>query len=387
MTKQKRQYKTYPKEFKEEAVALVSEQGYTVAQAAEAVGVSTSLLYKWKEHIEQEQAGNKLVNSERDELLALRKEVKQLRMEKDIFKKGQCLLCERNEVKYQFIQVQSDEYPTLILCRVMGVSSSAYYDWCKRPAQVIDAQTLRLFRRIKVLFKESRQSLGSRQMMKQLRKEGFKIGRFKVRRLMKKLGLVVRQRQAYKVTTNSKHSNQVADNVLARQFNPTAPNVAWAGDVTYLRTAQGWMYLAIVMDLHSRRIIGWALSKRMTVQLVERALQMAINLRQPPKGVIFHSDRGSQYTSKCYQALLTKHGFIASMSGKEACLDNAVVERFFGSLKNEWLLNVRHLTRDSIRSDVEKYIRYYNKIRLHSSLDDMSPIEYENYKKKVSGWT
>lgn len=269
----------------------------------------------------------------------------------------------------------------------MGVSSSAYYDWCKRPAQVIEAETLRLFRRIKVLFKESRQSLGSRQMMKHLRKEGFKIGRFKVRRLMKKLGLVVRQRQAYKVTTNSKHNNQVADNVLARQFNPTTPNVAWAGDVTYLRTAQGWMYLAVVMDLHSRRIIGWALSKRMTVQLVERALQMAVNLRQPPKGVIFHSDRGSQYTSKCYQALLTKHGFIASMSGKEACLDNAVAERFFGSLKHEWLLNVRHLTRDSMRSDVEKYIRYYNKIRLHSSLDDMSPIEYENYKKKVSGWT
>ena len=197
---------------------------------------------------------------------------------------------------------------------------------------------------------------------------------------MKKLGLVVTQRQAYKVTTKRKHSDSVADNLLEQRFNPEQPNQVWAGDVTYLRTHQGWMYLAIVMDLHSRRIVGWAISKRMTVSLVERALQMAITLRKPKKGMLFHSDRGSQYTSKQYQKLLKKHGIIASMSSVGACLDNAVVERFFGSLKHEWLLNVTHLTRESMKQDVEEYIRYYNHERLHTTLGDLTPINYEKVK-------
>ncbi|TEW56083.1 IS3 family transposase [Psychromonas sp. RZ22] len=153
-----------------------------------------------------------------------------------------------------------------------------------------------------------------------------------------------------------------------------------------MRTNQGWMYLAVVMDLYSRKVIGWSLSKRMTVDLVERALQMAINIRRPESGLMFHNDRGSQYTSGRFSQLLRKYKIIASMSSVGACLDNAVVERFIGSLKNEWLLNIVHLTRDAMKMDAEEYIRYYNHERLHTALGDLTPINYENLQSQVSGW-
>lgn len=251
---------------------------------------------------------------------------------------------------------------------------------------VVSADELHLYRRIKALFQASRSSMGSRAMMKKLRKEGFTIGRYRVRKLMKRLKLKVIQRQAYKVTTQRKHSHQVADNLVNQSFDPPKVNQVWAGDVTYLRTHEGWMYLAIVMDLASRRIIGWAMDKRMTVNLVQRAMKMAIHLRQPEPGLLFHSDRGSQYTSKSFGRLLQKHGIRASMSGVGACWDNAVVERFFGSLKYEWLVNVFHIGRESMKQDVEKYIRYYNQDRLHSANGDRSPVEFELSQFNLSGF-
>ena len=267
----------------------------------------------------------------------------------------------------------------------MRVSRSAYYAYLRQGAVIITAKELQLYRRTKRLFEKSRGSLGSRQLTKKLRKEGFKVGRYKIMKLMKKLNLHVKQRVAYKITTMRKHSDAVADNVLQQQFNPCRANKVWAGDVTYLRTKQGWMYLAIVMDLYARRIIGWSIEKRMTKGLVIRAMKMAIALRGHHQGLIFHSDRGSQYRSNKYQKLLKSSNITASMSSKGACLDNAVVERFFGSLKHEWLLNVSHLTRESMKRDVEAYIKYYNRERLHTSLGDLSPIEYENSFTKVCG--
>jgi len=252
----------------------------------------------------------------------------------------------------------------------MQVSHAAYYAWCKRPGLLITADELHLYRRMKQLFTD-RGSLGSRGMVKRLRKEGFKIGRYRVCKLMKRLGLKVVQRRAYKATTQRKAPHRVADNLVNQNFNPDRPNQVWAGDVTYLWTHEGWMYLAVVMDLYSRKIIGWAMDKRMTVELVERAMQMATALRNPGKGLIFHSDRGSQYTSKRHRKLLKKHHIKASMSGVGACWDNAVVERFFGSLKHEWLLKVYHLNRQTMKQDVEKYIRYYNSASCcHTSLCD-----------------
>jgi putative transposase len=193
---------------------------------------------------------------------------------------------------------------TKMLYSALKVSRSGFYHWLTKPAQIITEQELHLYRTAKRLFKRSRGSLGSRQMVKSLNNEGFAVGRYRKRSLMRQLKSVVAQCQAYKVTTKRKHSDSVADNILAQQFNPPLPNQVCAGDVTYLRTNEGWMYLAIVMDLYSRHIIGWSISKRTTVKLVERALSMAVTLRRPSSRLLFQSDRGAQDTSLRFRNLL-----------------------------------------------------------------------------------
>lgn len=249
------------------------------------------------------------------------------------------------------------------------------------------AAELNLYRHAKALFQASRGSLGSRELAKKLREEGFNISRERTRHLMKKLNLVVKQRVAYKVTTKRKDGDSVADNLLNQNFNPMAANEVWAGDITYLKTAEGWMYLAIVMDLFSRRIVGWHIDKRMTTDLINRAMIKAVNLRQPPKGLVFHSDRGSQYTSKRFRKLLNGYGIRSSMGDVGACWDNAVVERFFGSLKHDWIFKVAQPARDHMKFDVAAYIKYYNLDRLHGANGSVSPINFENAQKKVSGFS
>lgn len=268
----------------------------------------------------------------------------------------------------------------------MQVGKSAFYAWKVRPPTLITAVDLTLYRRAKELFHASRDSLGSRELAKNLRKEGFIIGRDKARRLMKTLNLIVKQRIAYKVTTKRKDGDQVAENLLNQNFNPVAVNEVWAGDITYLKTAEGWMYLAVVMDLFSRRIVGWYIDKRMTTDLICKAMIKAINLRRPPKGLVFHSDRGSQYTSRRYRKLLDSYGLRASMGDVGACWDNAVVERFFGSLKHDWIFKVAQPTRDHMKTDVAAYIKYYNLNRLHTANGGVSPINFEASQKKVSGF-
>lgn len=269
-------------------------------------------------------------------------------------------------------------------CRVLGLSRSGFYDWKKRPAVVISAEEFAIRAKAKQLFKESRESLGSRGLMRALNNEGFTVGRYKVRKIMQSHGLVVHQRVAYKVTTQRDALAKAAPNRVKMAFNPSKPNQVWAGDITYLRTAEGWCYLSIVMDLYSRRIVGWSLDKRMTTHLIERSLQQAYWLRKRPKNVIFHSDRGSQYTSSSFKKLASKLGIKQSMGDTGACWDNAVVERFFGSLKHDWLLKTHHLTRDDMKKDVAAYMHYYNLKRLHTANDYMSPVNYENYRLKVS---
>ncbi len=280
-------------------------------------------------------------------------------------------------MKFHFIDQHRQSYPVRLLCRVMNVGKSAFYAWKARPAKVISAEELHLYRRAKALFKASRNSRGSRELAKKLNEENIKVTRHRVRMVMRKLGLKAIQRVAYRTTTKRKHSDRVADNLLNQQFNPVGMNQVWAGDVTYLKTGEGWMYLAIVMDLYSRRIVGWAIDKRMTTSLISRAMIKAYNLRQPPRGLVFHSDRGSQYTSKAFAKLLRGYGIRASMGDIGACWDNAVVERFFGSLKHDWLFKVSQPTRAHMKQDVAAYMKYYNLDRLHSTNGDLSPVEYE----------
>jgi len=289
-------------------------------------------------------------------------------------------------VKYAFIQDHAKRWPVVHMCRLLGVKRSSYYDWRKQSAKVIPAKELTLRRRMKDLFKASRESLGSRRMAKQLRAEGFQIGRERTRKLMKALGLQVKQKRKYKITTDSKHRLPVADNVLDRQFLPTGPNQAWGTDITYLWTQEGWLYLAVVIDLYSRRVVGWAMDRRMKKALVIRALMMAVNLRRPPAGLIHHSDRGSQYASHDYQKLLKQHGMVTSMSRKGNCWDNAPVERFFSSLKREWTGDRLYRTRREAIADVREYVAvYYNEKRLHSTLGYKTPLHYEKKLNKVSG--
>ena len=289
-------------------------------------------------------------------------------------------------MKYAFVRDYAQRWPVVHLCRLLGVQRSAYYDWRDKPCKALSPEELALRRRMRELFKASRDSLGSRTLAEKLREEGFKIGRDRTRRLMKVLSLKVKQKRKYKATTDSKHQLPVAENVLNRQFSPQLPNEVWGADITYLWTQEGWVYLAVVIDLYSRRVVGWAMDRRMKKALVIRALMMAINLRKPPPGLVHHSDRGSQYASHAYQALLRQHGMICSMSRKGNCWDNAPIERFFSSLKREWTGDQCYWTRQEAIADVREYVAvYYNSKRLHSTLGYKTPLDYEKDLSKVSG--
>jgi putative transposase len=281
-------------------------------------------------------------------------------------------------VRFRFIREHTLRYPIKHLCFILNVSRSRYYEWLRQQQVKPDPEQQRLEACMRKLFVESNSSMGSRRLAWRLQEQGFVAGRYRVRRLMKKLGLVVKQKRKFRITTNSNHKLPVAENILDRQFNPATPNQAWAADITYIWTAEGWLYLAVVIDLYSRRVVGWSMDKRQTKSLVIRALMMAVNMRKPSVGLIHHSDRGSQYASLKYQASLKQHGIVCSMSRKGNCWDNAVVERFFSSLKREWIRDNLYRTREEAIRDVRAYIvTWYNSRRPHSTLGYKSPIEFE----------
>jgi len=287
-------------------------------------------------------------------------------------------------VRYRFIRDNTTDFSVRLLCRVMRVSASAWYAWSKKPVKPCpDDLAVRV--RLKALFAASREGAGSRTLVKKLREEGIIISRWRVMKLMQEEGLVCRQRRAYKVTTKPREGAEVAPNLLNQNFNPPGPDQVWVSDITYLKTGEGWLYLAAIMDLYSRRIVGWQVDKRMTSSLVCRALMKACNLRNPPRGLVVHTDRGSQYTGSRFQSMLKSYGLRSSMGDVGACWDNAVMERFWGSLKHEWLLLVPQPTREHMKQDVADYIRYYNLDRNHTANGECPPVNYELMaEKKVS---
>ena len=260
----------------------------------------------------------------------------------------------------------------------MEVSRSGFYDYLcawHRPDQ--DPEQAALESRIRSIFTESKKTYGSRRVLRQLRSEGHTIGRYRVRSLMRKLGLKARTPKRYKVTTDSNHKHPIAPNLLNRQFDVDAPNRVWTTDITYVWTLEGWLYLAVVMDLFSRQIVGWAMDKRMKAQLVLDALAMAYWRRKPSAGLLHHSDRGSQYACGLYQDQLENYQMIPSMSRKGNCWDNAPTERFFRSLKSEYLTYCRFASRAAAEMEILEYITFYNAYRLHSTLGYRSPMECE----------
>jgi transposase InsO family protein len=266
------------------------------------------------------------------------------------------------------------------MCEVMQVSRSGLYAYVQRHAAADGgAEEAALLTRVKAIAAETRHSYGSRRMAKQLQDDGFAVGRYQARRLMRQAKVTVqRPKQRHPVTTDSRHGYTVAPNLLARQFAVDKPDQVWVGDITYVWTAEGWLYLGMLLDLYSRKVVGWAMSQRVDAALVQEALQMALGRRQPAAGLIHHSDRGSQYACGAYQTLLVASGIRCSMSRKGDCLDNAVAERFFGSLKGERTSLRHYATRQEAWDDVLDYIEmFYNSRRLHSYLGYVSPNNFE----------
>lgn len=281
-------------------------------------------------------------------------------------------------MRYRFIQNHVDEFPVIVMCRVLKVTSSGYYAWRIRPLNARAVARDQLTKRIVQIHEESRQTYGSPRIHRQLVDEDQPCSVNHVAKLMQEAGIRAKMKCRFKVTTKSSNNHQPAPNLLNRQFNRDEPNNAWVGDITYIRTGEGWLSLAVVLDLYSRRVVGWAMSDRMTSQIVESALSMAIGLRQPGPGLLHHSDRGSQYTGADYQTLLSKHGLQCSMSRKGNCWDNAVIESFFGTLKCELIAFEHYRTRQQARQSIFEYIEvFYNRYRRHSAIGYVSPAEFE----------
>ena len=262
------------------------------------------------------------------------------------------------------------------LCQVLGVSRSGYYGWRQRAKRA--PKVCRVSTQLKAEFAASGRVYGSRRLGAVLRAQGLHIGRHRVRRLMRENRLRALWRRKFVHTTDSGHALPVSGNVLARRFNPSGPNQAWVSDITYIRTRSGWLYLAVVLDLYARKVVGWAMAPTMHAELVCAALQLAIAQRQPAPGLIVHSDRGSQYASALHQALLTRRGLVGSMSRKGNCWDNAVMERFFLSLKTERVWQRDYANHAQAMTDIADYIvGFYNSVRLHSKLGHLPPNAFE----------
>jgi len=282
-------------------------------------------------------------------------------------------------MKFQFIHEHRDTWPISLMCRVLDVSRSGYYSWRKRPVSACKMADEVLKVVIQSVHKESRSCYGVLRVYWRLRRLGWRCSHKRVARLMRELGLRGKRRRRYRPqTTDSEHNLPVAPNLLQQDFSATASNQKWCGDISYIATTEGWLYLAVVIDLFSRRVVGWAMSDTIDRFLVLAALDMAIRHRKPVPGLIFHSDRGSQYASHDFRDALAASGILASMSGKGNCYDNAVAESWFATLKIEGIDGVLYGSRAEARTSLFDYIEvFYNRQRLHSKLGYLSPNDYE----------
>ena len=276
---------------------------------------------------------------------------------------------------YRFVCAEKTVFPVVIMCSTLGVSPSGYYEWLGRPISQRATQNLALIAVLRLQHVEHKLRYGARRHQAEL---AVNIGRHRVRRLMKVAGLLARQKRRFVVTTKADNDNPVADNLLDRDFCPPKPNHSWVGDITYIPTTEGWLFLATVIDLYSRRIIGWSISERITKELVLDAFRLAVGRRGCAPNCLFHSDRGSQYTSKDFTDILRTHGIVSSMSRRANCWDNAVAESFFATLKKELSYELVGKNRAQIRQEVVFFIEgYYNRKRLHSSLGYKTPLKHE----------
>ena len=281
-------------------------------------------------------------------------------------------------MRFGLVDAAKKDFPVQRLCKVLGVSASGDFAWKGRPACRRQREDMVLLAHVRSAFTLSNGTYGSPRMVHELRHNGLTIGRRRVARLMRENGLRARQKRRFKRTTDSLHSFPIAPNILGQDFAATGPNQKWGADISYVWTKEGWLYLAVVIDLFARRVVGWATSDRLHKELALSALRRAITMRIPPKGLIHHADRGRQYCAIAYQAELRRHGIWISMSGKGNCFDNAMVETFFKTLKVELVWRTVFQNRDEATAAIAHYIdRFYNPVRRHSALDFKSPLQFE----------
>lgn len=282
-------------------------------------------------------------------------------------------------MKYAFIKAHRSDFPMVKMCRVLGVSTSGYYKYVNKPESQRDKDNAMLLNRIKAIYEDNEGNYGSPRISQELNDTGIACGKNRVARLMRKNEIRAKTVKKFKVTTDSKHNHPVAPNRLAQEFKADKINQKWVSDITYIYTQEGWLYLAVIMDLCSRKIVGWSMGSRISKDLTIKALRQAMNRRGIKAGLILHSDRGSQYACHDYVHLVKSSQFIQSMSGKGNCYDNAVMESFFKTLKTEKVYWERYATRDDARKSIFKYIEcYYNVKRKHSALGYKSPQGFEN---------
>jgi transposase InsO family protein len=265
------------------------------------------------------------------------------------------------------------------MCDVLEVSKSGYYAWCSRPTSPRSQENERLSQQIQEIHQESRKTYGAPRIHASLKAKGFQAGRHRVARLMRQQGICVHPKRRFKRTTDSNHPFPIAKNMLNRSFSTAEPDKAWVADITYIPTHQGWLYLAVVIDLFSRRVVGWSMAEQMQTELVLSALEAALGHRSAAaSGLLFHSDRGSQYASGAYRAALKGAGISCSMSRRGNCWDNAVAESFFGTMKTELIYLENFATREDAKTTIVEWIEvFYNRQRIHSTLNYCSPVQFE----------
>ena len=279
---------------------------------------------------------------------------------------------------FELVKAEKAHYPIAVLCSVLSVSRSGFYAWERRPKPARARADAALVLDIRAAHKLGRGTYGSPRVHAELQAKGMRVGENRVARLMREDGLRARQKRRFRRTTDSNHTDPIAPNILQRNFEPEAPNQSWATDVTYVHTGEGWLYLAVMLDLFSRRVVGWAASVTNDRALALEALQRALTARNPEPGLVHHSDRGSPYASDDYRRALEERGLVASMSRTGDCWDNAVAESFFASLKAELVDHERYPSHSAAVASIADYIEnFYNPLRRHSHLGYLNPIEYE----------
>ncbi|MCW5284081.1 IS3 family transposase [Verminephrobacter eiseniae] len=359
--------------------------GQSIAAAARMLGVVEQTLFNW---VKADRLGkltgadSKAVNAEQMEISRLRAELARVKMARDNLGKSDGVLREGAELKYAFIHRNRQAWPISVQCRVLQASITGYHEHFVRRASAAQRHHLSddaLLVHIEVIHAETRGGYGWPRTWKELLARGIRVGKERVRKLMQLHGIRAKGKRRFKVTTDSKHDLPIAPNLLDRQFDVAEPDKVWVGDITYIATDEGWLFLAVVIDLFSRQVVGWSLRQDMTRDIVIDAVRMAWFKRHPRKhaGLILHSDRGSQYASEDFRDVLAQCGITASMSRKGNCWDNACSETLFGSLKVERLHGQRFVTRRQAKDEVIAWVLWYNRTRLHSTLAYVSPARFE----------